>query len=384
MNAKTDLADDSSQLTVNRIIHNSSRSFSLASSFLPKSVRQDARALYAWCRLVDDAVDQASNRSKAESLLSDLSDDVKRCRQGITPLCPASQWIAPLIASRKIDPKHAEDLLEGMKMDLRGDVVKNDEDLEKYCYHVAGTVGLMMTSLMGVQSHLAGKPAIALGTAMQMTNIARDVREDAELGRSYLPGISKVLEAEPSEIRFAVEKILKKAELHYETAIEGLHFLPRSCRFAIRAALELYREIGRQIRRNGFSVLERRTVLGKRRIAFVTARAATNSLLLELTLSLKSASSYFSPTRKVFTMDDSSDTTDSRSDANFNQVMHLALLGLSLTCIMATALFVLVYINPKSVSYAYLPLIYAGFSLIAAVVFNRLSALYEKRDRQQA
>jgi phytoene synthase len=112
----------------------------------------------------------------------------------------------------------------------------------------------MMSSLMGVKDRAAGRHAVALGVAMQLTNIARDVREDAERGRSYLPGITSVFDADPEAVRASVRQILDLAESQYDVALEGLRYLPWRCRTAIRVALEAYREIGREILRRDCDV----------------------------------------------------------------------------------------------------------------------------------
>jgi phytoene synthase len=368
----------------NAVIARSSRSFSVASSFLPYSIRTRVWALYAWCRSVDDAVDHASSPTEAAKALHTLEEDLSRCQWGESPAHPASDWIRPLILAGQINPRHARELIEGMRMDLQGYSVRNYEDLERYCYHAAGTVGLMMTSLMGVTNPAASRHAIALGVAMQMTNIARDVREDAERGRSYLPGIMNVLDANSDRISKSVSEILALAEERYNLAIEGLSYLPWRCRIAIRVALEVYREIGREIQRKGCSVMHGRTTISKGRLAWVAARALLSSIRNNITMTLRSVMDRTLFPLKEFSMNESSDSNPSVRPCTADQAKQVAYLGLSLTAIMATALFFLVYINPKEEGYSYLPLVYAGASAIAAVFFNRLSARYDRPSAQQA
>jgi phytoene synthase len=269
-------------------------------------------------------------------------------------------------------------------MDLEGFRVQTQEDLERYCYHAAGTVGLMMTSLMGVTDRSADRHAVALGVAMQMTNIARDVREDAERGRSYLPGIANVLEADSDQISEGVAEILALAEDRYNLAIEGLPYLPWRCRMAIRVALEVYREIGREIQRKGCFVMGGRTVISKGRLTWVAARAFLSSIKTNLTMTLRGVMDRTLFSFKEFSMSESSDSNPAVRSCTANQAKQIAYLGLSLTAIMATALFFLVYINPKEEGYSYLPLVYAGASAIAAVLFNRLSARYDRPSAPQA
>jgi phytoene synthase len=366
------------------VIHRSSRSFSIASSFLPSAIRAKVWALYAWCRSVDDAVDQAASPTLAAKALRVLEDDLVRCQTDEPLLHPASEWIRPLIATGQIEVRHASELIEGMRMDLDGFTVSNNEDLERYCYHAAGTVGLMMTSLMGVTNPAANRHAIALGVAMQMTNIARDVREDAERGRSYLPGITRVLDANSDQVSHSVAKILALAEERYNVAIEGLHYLPWRCRIAIRVALEVYREIGREIQRKGYSVMGGRTIISKGRLTWVASRSVLSSTRNHIIMTLRSVMDRTLFPLKEFSMNESPDSDPSVRPCTANQAKQVACLGLSLTAIMATALFFLVYINPKEEGYSFLPLVYAGASAIAAVFFNRLSARYDRPSAQQA
>jgi phytoene synthase len=363
-----------SDVTAATVIQRSSRSFSLASSFLPYEFRTKVWALYAWCRSVDDAVDHATSPVQADEALRTFEKDLARCQTGEPLSHPASEWIRPLIASGQIDARHARELIEGMRMDLEGYRVNTQEDLERYCYHAAGTVGLMMTSLMGVTDRSAERHAIALGVAMQMTNIARDVHEDAQRGRSYLPGIANVFEADPDQIRSKVAEILALAEKRYNLAIEGLPYLPWRCRIAIRMAIE----------RNGCSVMLGRTILSKGRLVWVAARSMLSSIKTSLTLTLRRVMGRTPFSFEEFVMSESSDSTQSLRACTANQAKQVAFLGLSLTSIMATALFFLVYINPKGEDYTYLPLVYAGASAAAAVLFHRLSARYDKPTAQQA
>lgn len=351
------------------VIKRHSRSFAIASQLLPSRVREDVYALYAWCRTVDDAVDEATSREEAERILSVLEGDLDRMRRGEPALHAASLWIKPLVVERRIDVKHAKELIAGMRMDLQSFRVDSDQDLYRYCYHAAGTVGLMMTRLMGVQNPLADRHAIALGVAMQMTNIARDVLEDAGRGRSYLPGIADPLATDPKAVKAVVADVIDRAERQYEVASAGLRYLPRDCRLAIRIALSLYREIGRQIVRSDHEVLQGRTIIGKPRLAGVLATTLITSFADQCKLALNPL---LSVTQEP-----------TMYDAKFSQVStvaqakHAVYLGLSLTSIMAAALFMMVFVNPKDASYSYLPLVYAGGSLVSGLLFNRLAARCE-------
>lgn len=351
------------------VIKRHSRSFAIASRLLPSRVRADVYALYAWCRTVDDAVDEATSREEAERILSVLEGDLDRLRRGEPAIHAASVWIKTLVVERRIDVKHAKELIVGMRMDLQSFRVDNDRDLHRYCYHAAGTVGLMMTRLMGVQNPVADRHAIALGVAMQMTNIARDVLEDAGRGRSYLPGIAEPLATDPKAVKAVVADVLDQAERQYEIASAGLKYLPRDCRLAIRIALSLYREIGRQIVRSDHQVLQGRTIISKPRLAGVLATTLITSFADQCKIALNPL---FSVTQER-TMND----TNRSQVSTVAQAKHAVYLGLSLTSIMAAALFMMVFVNPKDASYSYLPLVYAGGSLLSGLLFNRLAARCE-------
>ncbi len=359
--------------TADDVIERSSRSFSLAVRFLPARYREQVTALYAWCRSVDDTVDQASDQQHAEAVLQVLDDDLHRIAAGEPIQHPASSWIEPLIARRVIAPQHASELIEGMRMDLHGYRVETEADLERYCYHAAGTVGLMMTRLMGVHERRADRHAIAMGVAMQMTNIARDVREDADRGRSYLPGIFDPLKTSPDEVKAAVSKILSTAEHHYQTATEGMRYLPWKCRVSIRVAMYVYREIGRQIQRNQFEVLNQRTVISKPRMFASAFLAILTSVQYDVYIAIKQLQNSIILLLKELIMNDHDNAATSQQISTPTQAKQIVYLGLSLTLIMATAMFAMVFINPKSSDYSNLPLIYAGFSLFGGVLFNRLA-----------
>jgi phytoene synthase len=376
------IADDGHATAVNErsnaraVIRRHSRSFSIASRLLPQNIRVSVYALYAWCRTVDDAVDEASGDDQAAQILNLLEDDLDRMRQGQSPQHAASLWIEPLVIQRRIDVKHAKELIQGMRMDLHSYRVNDQDDLQRYCYHAAGTVGLMMTRLMGVRNPVADRHAVALGVAMQLTNIARDVREDALRERSYLPGISNPLAVDPTDVRGAVCDILVEADRQYGIGLAGLRYLPWRCRFAIRMAASLYREIGREIKRSGYQVLRGRTVVRKSRLIRVLAATSMMSTVNEI----KFATGSITQVKK----EDPMTETKMTQASTVAQAKHAVYLGLSLTAIMSAALFVMVFMNPKDQSYSYLPLAYGGASLFFAFLFNRLAARCERCQTSQA
>lgn len=359
---KTDSAD--------RYIRRHSRSFSIASRFLPGDVRADVEKLYAWCRVCDDAVDSASDPVVARLELDRLrSDIINRCERE-SPEHPASTWMIELIRDRGVDPRHALDLIEGMRMDLDGDPINTDDDLRRYAYHVAGVVGLMMCRVMGVRDAAADRPAMDLGIAMQLTNIARDVREDAERGRCYLPGIADPTKTDRRDVAVAVKRILNVADRYYASGRSGIAMLPRGCRLAVALAANLYQEIGIEISRRRHDVLAGRVVLPRHRIARVIAQTL-NPFSSHHPLHRSSSMSKQKPIATATA------TTPIRYDAPY-----IAYLGLSLTAFTSTGLFLLVFLNPKESTYAWLPLAYAATSFAVGVLCNRLAARCETTSPQ--
>ncbi len=175
--------------------------------------------------------------------------------------------------------------------------------------------------------------------------------------------------------------VLDSAERHYGTAEQGLKYLPRNCRFGIRLALTFYREIGRQIRRNDYAVLHQRTTVSKLRLLFVAAQASLAFVIDEARMLLESNNS-FTHLLKEWTMHPHNPNTPNHDVipsqvSTPGQAKQIVYLGLSLTLIMATALFAMVFVHPKSTEYSALPLIYAGLCLCGSILFNRLSARCE-------
>ena len=361
-----------------------SRSFSMASQCLPKDVRGDVEKLYAWCRWCDEAVDSAPNIGIAKTRLAYLRDDVARIFDGQTVEHPASNWLAELVESRGIRKEDALALLSGMEMDLKSWQVRDEEELICYCYRVAGVVGLMMCRVMGVDDRAAERHAVDLGIAMQLTNIARDVAEDWKLGRCYLPKswVDSELHQTPLEsgnlsnlalshaptnevVRASVERLLRLAEDHYASGLVGLSYLPKSCRHAISLAAMVYREIGREILRHDSKVMNGRITISSIRCVWIACLAWTGVFTHAFVLQ-----SYWSKFVKKFFKYPS---TLVFGDSVMKDAKYLAYLGLSLTSFMASALFVMVAVNPKDPSYSALPIIYAVGCVVIGIATNLLA-----------
>jgi 15-cis-phytoene synthase len=266
-----------------------SKSFFAASRVLPKRVRAPATALYAFCRVADDAVDSATDPISQAAALADLQLRLSAIYEGTPHNHIADKALAEVVSEFAIPQVMLEALLEGFAWDADGKQYNTIGELHTYAARVAGTVGAMMTLIMGTNSESALSRACELGAAMQLTNIARDVGEDARNGRLYLP-IEWMREAgidadqwlsKPTfspALATVIAKLLEEADRLYWSAEAGIEELPRDCRMAIQSASLVYAEIGRKLRRQGFdSVSSRAVVSGKRKLALI-ALASSRAL----------------------------------------------------------------------------------------------------------
>lgn len=279
------------------VLRTHARSFSWGAVFLPADARDDAALLYAWCRHVDDLVDEAtSSRLAAEALAGEraaLRAAMARrsgAADGAAPRAGLTGAFLDMADRRALPLEAAEALIDGMASDL-GDVqVADDAELLLYCYRAAGAVGLLMCGVIGAVDEEAAPYAVDLGMAMQLTNICRDVLEDAERGRVYLPrtrllaaGVEpgELLRgtADPAAVAGVVRDLLGLAEAFYRSGHDGMRFIPPRTRVAIRVAGALYREIGRELVRRGGDPLRGRTVVPRWRKAWTTAGALLASLV---------------------------------------------------------------------------------------------------------
>jgi 15-cis-phytoene synthase len=248
------------------LIRQGSKSFYAASLLLPPRVRGPAYALYAFCRLSDDAVDGPGARADA---VARLRDRLERCYRGTPVDVPADRAFADLVAGAGLPQALPEALLEGLSWDSEGRQYRTLEELHAYAARVAASVGAMMTVLMGVRDPVVLARACDLGVAMQLTNIARDVGEDARAGRLYLP-LAWLAEAGIDPAAFlarpvfdaalgrVVARVLAEAERLYCRAGPGVAGLPADCRPAIQAARLIYREIGIAVAGAGHDSIARR------------------------------------------------------------------------------------------------------------------------------
>lgn len=255
------------------LLRSGSRTFYMASFLLPSSVRNSASALYAFCRLADDAVDIEGGSC---ATIAELRRRLDLAYEGRPLSSPIDRAFAATIREYKIPRELPEGLITGLEWDALSRRYETAEDLQAYAVRVAGTVGAMMALLMRASSPQLVARACDLGVAMQLTNIARDVGEDARMGRIYLPtawmneaGIdAERWLANPTfsqQLRSVISRLLDTADNFYERADPAITALPISCRPGILAARLLYAEIGNELRRNGYDSVSARSSVSARR-----------------------------------------------------------------------------------------------------------------------
>ena len=260
-----------------------SRTFYAASLLLPRRVRDPATVLYAFCRAADDAIDLETGVGKAAALLQ-LRADLDAAYAGQPLPTPANRALAEVVARHGIPRALLDGLLEGFAWDAEGRRYDDLAGLHAYAARVAGTVGAVMALLMGARSPAAVARACDLGVAMQLTNIARDVGEDARAGRLYLPqdwmreaGLDPAAwlarPAHDPALASVVRRLLRAADALYESADAGIALLPPAYRPGISAARRLYAEIGREVERSGCDAVTRRAAVPLARKAGLLARS---------------------------------------------------------------------------------------------------------------
>ncbi len=251
---------------------NGSKTFAQAAMFFKKDQYLAASQIYQWCRHCDDVIDESPATMETWRELSrstfTLSND------------PVFHDFFMIRKKYDIPDFYPRELLTGMEMDLNKNYYTNFDELRLYCFRVAGTVGLMMSHVMGLYDERALSHAAKLGMAMQLTNIARDVREDYLRGRIYLPqewlclaeiNPGELLHAsQKSKVRMVVKRLLGEAEELYNYASSGIMYLPFRSALAVTVARNLYREIGREVLRRQEKFLHERVVVSKRRKIFLS------------------------------------------------------------------------------------------------------------------
>jgi len=258
------------------VIRDHSKSFYFSARLLPHAKRHGIMALYAFCRVSDDIVDsalevesRAISRVKARLAL----DAWARSNAGAAAKSEHPVVLAWADARNRFGIPHAlaDELINGVQMDLTIDRYETWNDLWPYCYRVASTVGLMSMYITGADTMDAVPYAVQLGVALQLTNILRDVGEDARAGRIYLPaedmerfGYTEEMLTEGVVNRSFVELMefeIERAMGLYRAAWPGIHMLPKDSRLGVAAAATMYRGILQKIRKGGYDVFNRRAHL---------------------------------------------------------------------------------------------------------------------------
>jgi 15-cis-phytoene synthase len=268
------------------LLSNGSRTFHAASKFLPREVREPATALYAFCRVADDAIDAEGGSPQAVTHLQDRLDRIYR---GCPLPVPADRAFAAVIHHFGIPRDIPEALIEGFAWDAEGRTYASLEDLSAYAARVAGTVGAMMSLIMQARAPEVVARACDLGVAMQYTNIARDVGEDARMGRLYLPrnwleeaGVDADAWLQnpvfTPAIGSVIARLLDAAEQLYRRAETGIGALPPACRPGMQAARWIYAAIGDEVARQHYDSISTRAYVGAPRKIALLLVACTAAL----------------------------------------------------------------------------------------------------------
>ena len=245
-----------------KVLKDHAKSFYFAGLLLDKNTLNDASILYAFCRQLDDAADEGTdNLSKLNYLIEDYK---KNSSENIV-----NNTFKKLKDKYELDQIFIDDLMKGIKADLSFEQPRDLNDLIIYSYQVAGTVGGLMAKILGANDQNAWKFAVDLGIGMQLTNIARDIKEDAINKRIYIPKDmlgdithQNILNDSNKEQVFkATESILEIADQYYESGLQGIFHIPNKNKFSIFVAAHLYRSIGNKVLKNKSEFLKSRSYL---------------------------------------------------------------------------------------------------------------------------
>ncbi len=245
------------------------RTFALACRLLPRTQRRDVYLLYLVFRTLDDLVDDARPEAAARIAAVDAwaaGAPGERTRE--------VEVLDELAARHPIPRTALADFCEGMRWDLAGRTFATEQELDAYCYRVAGTVGIVLASVLATFDDARAMPAAAaLGIAMQRTNILRDLDEDAAAGRTYLARatVDRFGAPRPGAREGLLRDQIARADARYEEGLAGVALL-RSGRVAVRVAGWMYREILREIERDGYGARAGRAVVARRRKLWLLVR----------------------------------------------------------------------------------------------------------------
>ena len=262
------------------MIRQGSKSFSGASKLLDKSTRESAILLYSWCRYCDDQIDNQilgfnkkhkEDDLNAEEILQSIEKSTQDAINNISLDQIEFEALRRVLQKHSIPKQYPVEHLQGFRMDVEKKQYHNITDTLEYCYHVAGVVGVMMAYIFGIKDSKILVRAADLGIAFQLTNIARDVIEDAKMGRVYLPSewlaehdinAGTILEIKNRvKLFLVIKRLLDLSEEYYESANIGIEYLPLRIRWGIKVASSVYREIGIKIRILGSNAWNQRVYI---------------------------------------------------------------------------------------------------------------------------
>ncbi len=237
----------------------SGSSFTVSFIFLPKTQREAMTALYAFCREVDDVVDECSDYAVAQTKLNWWKTEINNLYTN-TPQHPVTKALQPFIKQFNLAQEHFLEIIDGMEMDLKFNRYEDFKQLQLYCYRVASVVGLLSASIFGFNNRKTLKYAHDLGMAFQLTNIIRDVGEDARRGRIYLP-LDELKKAKVSEddilqsrespqVKELIEFQIERAESYYDKALRELPVEDAKQQRAGLIMAAIYRTLLREIKRD--------------------------------------------------------------------------------------------------------------------------------------
>lgn len=278
------MSDSPHTPSAENVLASKGKSFYWARRLLGTVYSTRTTRLYRLCRYIDDLADEEHSVEVSTQNLSDAKNAFMLGHSDNEVLVDGLR----LLNECGIDKEIALDLVAGVTSDTQRVRVENDEALIRYCYQVAGTVGLMMCKALDTHEESAYGFAIDLGIAMQITNICRDVQVDALVDRRYIPA-SLVGDAEPGAlvapdialeplVKAALAKLLNCAETYYASGERGLSYLPLEARLSILVAARVYREIGRKLKKRNYEYWHERIVVSKARKLVITLQCTVAML----------------------------------------------------------------------------------------------------------
>jgi 15-cis-phytoene synthase len=253
-------------------IRNSKSNFYYSFLFLPPEKREAINTVYSFCDISDNIVDSGDSYENRKNMLYEWRDELKKCRDGKSKF-DIQNKTGNVIDKFSIPFEYFFYLLDGMEMDLNNTTYNTFDDLYKYCYNVASAVGLISGKIFGYQNKIMEEYAVDLGIALQLTNIIRDVKEDARMGRLYLPmDEMEKFNVNPDDIfsnKYSDELLnllifqYERAMHYYEESDRKLHPNDKNNFIAARIMRNIYFAVLKKIRRKGFKIFEGKTRINK-------------------------------------------------------------------------------------------------------------------------